>query len=282
MENTGIQWATHTWNPWRGCERVSEGCDHCYAEAMSHRNPGVLGVWTTADEPGTRPLGNETYLRQPYAWDRKAAETKDRPRVFLGSLMDVWEDRTDLLGIRERVLMTAYECHHLNFLFLTKRPQNITRLLALARHRHHPHDDWLELQTRATRPNWWMGCTVENAARARERIPVLREVPAALRFLSVEPLLEPLDLSPFLAKGGIGWVIVGGESDQGGARARPFDLEWCEEVVNACRAFKVPVFVKQIGSRPVTAGLGYRIRERHGGDPDEWPEWMRVREVPTP
>ncbi len=278
-ENTTIQWCDHTWNPWRGCARVSPGCDHCYAEALSRRNPAVLGVW---GEDGTRPQGNAAYWRLPYRWDRTAERDGARHKVFCGSLMDIWEDRPDLLEPRRRVLWTAYECQCLDFLFLTKRPQNIGMLLRAATvlSTETPHDNWLNLQTRSPRPNWWLGCTVEDMPRARERIPELVAIPARVRFLSCEPLLEPLDLSPWLEQGGIRWVIVGGESNQGGATARPFDLEWCEEIVEQCRAAGVPCFVKQLGSRPVAAGLGLRLADRHGGIPTEWPDWLRVRQFP--
>lgn len=275
---TGIQWATHTWNPWRGCAKVSAGCQNCYAAAMSVRNPAVLGTW---GPEGARPLGNAAYWRQPYRWDREAADAGDRARVFCGSLMDVWEDRPDLIGPRDRVLMTAYECHNLDWLFLSKRPQNVLRLLAQARHLRAPREDWLGLQRRATRPNWWFGCTVENRQMVCERIPWLMGVPARVRFLSCEPLLESIDLTPWLALGGIHWVIVGGESNQGGAKARPFDLEWAEEIVTQCKAHKVPCFVKQMGSVPVAGGLGLKLKDRHGGDAEEWPEWMRVRQLPA-
>lgn len=276
-QETGIQWATHTWNPWRGCAKVSEGCAHCYAEAMSVRNPKVLGIW---GNDGTRPFGSDAYMRQPYRWDREAAHDGIRSRVFCGSLMDIFECRDDLLEQRRRVLMTAYECHHLDWLFLTKRPQNIKPCLEAATHMHYPHENWLELQMRTPRYNWWLGCTVENHRRAVERIDVLLDVPAKVRFLSCEPLLEPLDLSPWLATGGIDWVIVGGESNQGGATARMFDISWAEEIVEQCKAYNVPCFVKQFGSVPVADGLGLKLRERHGGDMNEWPDWMRVRQIP--
>lgn len=271
---TGIQWCDGTWNPWRGCAKVSPGCDHCYAEAMSVRNPAVLGTW---GPDGTRSLGTEAYWRLPARWDREASRAGERRRVFCGSLMDIWEDRPDLAGPRERALHLAEMCGSLDWLFLSKRPQNAHRLIVQATQAR-----WQAARFFSLPRNWWLGCTVEDVARARERIDVLCDVPAAVRFLSCEPLLEAIDLSPWLAKGGIHWVIVGGESNQGGATARPFDLSWCEEIVNQCRAFDVPCFVKQLGSRPVAEGLGLKLRERHGGDMEEWPEWMRVRQVPTP
>lgn len=273
---TRIEWCDHTWNPWRGCEKISEGCDHCYAAAMSVRNPSVLGIWTDREhgEEGTRPQGNDAYMRMPFRWDREHGLASSRGRVFCGSLMDIWEDREELLEVRQDVLTTSVICDSLDWLFLTKRPQNIEKLLKTV------HFDYREKQYAEPYSNWWLGCTVENLSRAKERIDVLRSVPAAIRFLSVEPLLEPLDLCPWLAKGGIHWVIVGGESSQGGAKARCFDTEWAEEIVTQCRAYKIPVFVKQMGSRPIVGGLGLLLKDRHGGNMEEWPEWLRVRELP--
>lgn len=270
-QDTKIQWADHTWNPWRGCAKISEGCANCYAAAMSVRNPKVLGTWGV---DGERPLGNAAYWRQPYAWDRQATDAGERRRVFCGSLMDFWEDRPDLVDPRYRALDAAYDCTKLDWLFLSKRPQNALPLLR----RHYPAF-WGAMRRQSVH-NWWFGCTVESYRRAVERIPVLCEIPARVRFLSCEPLLEPLDLSPWLEKGGIHWVIVGGESNQGGEKARPFDLEWAEEIVEQCRQHGVACFVKQMGSRPVAAGLGLKLKDRHGGDWDEWPDWMRVRQVP--
>jgi protein gp37 len=208
-------------------------------------------------------------MSQPYRWNRIAQEGRDRARVFCGSLMDFFEDRDDLLGVRELTLMIAYQTNWLDWLFLTKRPQNIRPLLKLARHGHHPNENWLSLQERATRYGWWFGATVENRLRARERIDILRDVPAKVRFLSVEPMLEPFDLSPWLAKGGIHWVICGGES---GPRARNFDLSWMEEVVGACRAYKVPVFCKQTGSNARAEGISLKLIDRKGEDVTGWPE----------
>lgn len=285
---TGIEWADHTFNPWRGCARVSEGCAACYAEAMARRNPAVLGTW---GPDGLRPAAATAYWRQPVRWNEAAWDAGIRRRVFCGSLMDFWEDRADLDDPRGRTLRLAAETLHLDWLLLTKRPANIRPLLSRmraasglagsypGRPNFVPWWDWLSSQEPPR--NWWFGCTVENVRRAEERIPALLAIPARVRFLSVEPLLEPLDLSRWLAAGGIHWVIVGGESDQGGARARPFDLTWAEEIVGQCRAAGVACFVKQLGSRPVVDGLGFRgLGDKHGGDWDEWPDWLRVRELP--
>lgn len=262
-QDTGIQWAHHTWNPWRGCAKVSEGCKLCYAAAFSGRNPAVLGVW---GPQGTRPGAAESYWRQPSRWDRAARAAGERRRVFCGSLMDFFEDREDLAPFRRRAWTVIAGCTGLDWLLLTKRPENIARMLP---------------------PRWgtgwhhvWLGCSVENRQRAEERIDLLAAVPATLHFLSCEPLLEPVELTPWLLPRAVQWVIVGGESSQGGERARPFDISWAEEIVNQCRACDVPVFCKQMGSVPVSNGLGFRLPDAHGGDWSAWPDWLRVREVP--
>lgn len=196
--------------------------------------------------------------------------------------MDIWEDRDDLLLVRSRVLMMAYSCHNLDWLFLTKRPENINRLLEKAKHSSYPHNDWKSLTDHNPRYNWWYGCTVENMKRAEERIDQLINVSARIRFLSCEPLLEPLDLTKWLKTGKIHWVIVGGESNQGGLKARSMHLEWVEEIVNDCSRFNIPVFVKQMGSLPIANGLGIKFKAKQGGDISEWPEFLQKRELPLP
>lgn len=308
-EETKIQWATHTWNPWRGCTRVSPGCDHCYAEAMSRRNPAVLGVW--GDE-GTRPEGSAAYWRTPLSWDRAARKADTRERVFLGSLMDIFEDRPDLVAPRLRALSLACLTTNLDWLLLTKRTAVMRAFMeALAsgpgNWRGQMYDaasEWIDgdgafgrhtmlhfeevhnlnlasMPDRAAWPwrSWWCGTTVEDMERARLRLPDLIATPARVRWLSCEPMLEVLDLTPWLATGQIHWVIIGGESNQGGAQARGFDLDAAESLIGQCRAAGVAVFVKQLGSTPL--GLGYRLGYRHGGDLDEWPVPFRVRQFPA-
>jgi protein gp37 len=132
-------------------------------------------------------------------------------------------------------------------------------------------------------PNVWLGVSVENQQYADERIPLLLQTPAALRFISAEPLLGPLDLQPAVRYAPIDWVIVGGESGPG---ARPFDLAWARSIVQQCQAAGVACFVKQVGAKPVFEGTpvgvfeGYDYEDPKGGDPSEWPEDLRVREFP--
>jgi protein gp37 len=156
---------------------------------------------------------------------------------------------------------------HLDWLLLTKRPENVLRLI---------DRDWLEM------PNVWIGVSIEDQQRADERLPHLAEIPARVKFLSIEPLLGPIILNGWDGRvqrnwlvsshpRSIDWVIIGGES---GNSARSCTVDWIMGLVHTCRAAGVPVFVKQVGSSPY-------LKDPKGGDPNEWPEHMRVREFPN-
>lgn len=287
-ENSKIQWTTHTFNPWRGCTKVSEGCQHCYAEAMSGRNPAVLGEWGPT---GTRVVAAEAMWREPPKWDREARMTGTRARVFCASLADVFEGpetmpedtmmstyptRVPFLGnqqiaqARDRLFRLIDETPNLDWLLLTKRPQNVMPL----------YGNWLHwtstMRRRAVEfpPNVWIGASAENQQRLEERAPHLLRIPARVRFISAEPLLGPLDLCPWLDRAnGIGWVIVGGES---GGGARPFDTDWARVIRDQCGDAGVPCFVKQLGQNPI----GLTVRKK-GGDLDDIPADLRVREFPA-
>lgn len=280
-QDSHIQWTHHTFNPWRGCTHVSPGCEHCYAETLSKRNPATLGTWGAN---GTRAMASESYWRQPERWNRAAEKAGERRRVFCASLADVFEDRPELVWPRARLFALTSRTPHLDWLLLTKRPENARRMI----------EDLHQLWLADVAPNVWLGTTVEDQRRADERIPILLGTPAAVRFLSCEPLLGPVDLtmvgaaqvSPthrlginYLARDGmhLDWLIVGGES---GAKARPMDLAWARSLVEQGRAAEVPVFVKQLGARPTAAGHLGPLRHRAGGDPGEWPNELRVRQFP--
>ena len=307
-ENSKIEWTHHTFNPWRGCEKVSPGCSHCYAETLSLRNPKTLGVWGRG---GTRVIAAESYWRLPLKWDRDAAAAGERRRVFCASLADVFEGRPELARPRARLWNLIEVTPHLDWLLLTKRPENFHAMLP-----------WLNGR-RDVQPNVWLGVSVEDQRRADERIPLLLRTPARVRFLSCEPLLGPVDLAAtgwWRCRGcggvgtpenevgmgrcggcgreleardevGVDWVIVGGESGPG---ARPMRAEWARSLVRQCRDAGVACFVKQLGAGPVAdppaesgrhlrGDLGVRVlrlRDRKGGDPAEWPEDLRVRQFP--
>lgn len=290
MKATAIEWARSTFNPWWGCEKVSPGCAKCYAETFAKRVGHA--VWGAA---APRRFFGDKRWAEPRRWNAEAERLGEPWRVFCASMADVFEDRPDLVAERVRLWRLIEQTPHLDWLLLTKRPEALRDLLP-----------W---QT-SPWPNVWLGTTAEDQKRADERIPKLLEVPAALRFLSLEPLLGPVDLRRFLAyerceidpvsslpwPRRIGWVIVGGESGPG---ARPCDVAWIRDVVRQCRVAGVPVFVKQLGARSFNGddhvgpwpvyGDGsdpredarFRWKDPKGGDPSEWPLDLRVREVPT-
>lgn len=252
-ETTGIAWTDSSWNPWLGCSKLSEACRFCYAETLVRGRMG-LDVWGP-DAPRKRT--SDSYWRQPAAWNRKAAAEGVRRRVFCGSLCDVMEDHPAILPHwREDLYAIIEETPNLDWLLLTKRPANYLRFLPVS---------WI----RSPRPNVWLGTTVEDQQRADERIPELLFTPAAVRFLSCEPLLGPINLrfpippgewieveggrSYFDATGpGIHWVIVGGES---GRQFRPMRLDWARSIRDQCAAAGVPFFFKQhAGVRPKDLG----------------------------
>jgi protein gp37 len=308
--DTNIQWCHHTWSPWRGCTKVSEGCRNCYAEKLSHRNPAVLGEW---GPEGTRVVSAD--WKKPETWDRAAARAGTRLRVF-PSLCDLFERFDGQITAKGRPLMRSYfqEVLHpkndepwglddvrfmffalvrrtpnLDWLVLTKRPQNIKEMAR----------DYLEAwegDFSTVLPNLWLGTSVEDQVTADARIPHLLEIPVAVRFVSAEPLLGPVDFDDIddgetfwtrpaiRCENRIDWLIVGGES---GPQARPFNIEWARDLVAQCELADVPCFVKQLGSNPIRFDgqpddLVRRIelRDPKGGDPEEWPEDLRVREFP--
>lgn len=273
-ESTGISWTDHTFNPWLGCQRVSPGCEKCYAETLVTGRMR-LPVWGPSKT--TERKRTTTPWKELPRWNRAAERDGVRRKVFCASLADIFEDHPMVVEWRAEALALLASCTSLDVQLLTKRPENIRRMVPSA---------WL------APGGWpahvWIGTTVEDQRRAEERILHLLRVPAAVRFLSCEPLLEAVDLDPltcdecwghdvFFAEVGaqpccadcgpgtfgngvemshgwwlgpdkIEWVIVGGES---GPKARPFDLAWARRIVAQCREAGVAAFVKQMGDNPV-------------------------------
>lgn len=269
-ETTGIAWTDHTFNPWMGCTRVSPGCEHCYAEAFVTGRMG-LPVWGV-DAP--RKVTSEAYWKQPARWNKAAAKAGVRRRVFCASLADVFElvpernvvAAAAMTEARMRLWNVIELTPHLDWLLLTKRPQNIARCVP----------DWAG---NGFPPNVWLGITAEDQQRYDERWPILAALPARVRFISHEPALGPLTLHAAEIHGQFpDWVITGGES---GPSARIYRIAWARELVRATRQTGVACFVKQLGARAVgMTGLRYRIKDRKGGDPSEWPPELRVQEFP--
>lgn len=292
---TYIEWCDHTWNPWRGCEHDSPGCDHCYAELLSLRNPAVLGEW---GPDGLRVVAAEDYWRLPIRWDREAAAAGVRRRVFALSLGDWLEARPELHAPRLRMLDTIRRTPNLDYLLVTKRPQNWRSLVGLSIAQVPGscagYDetiawvaDWLCGKAPA---NVWAIASVEDRERAERRVPDLLEIPAVVRGLSMEPLLGHVDLGQLRCGhrfdregatyydalkgyswwGGTGdfgihgpaisWVIVGGES---GPHARPMHPYWARSIRDQCVSAGVPFFFKQWGEWNPLGKTG-------GLDPDHW------------
>jgi protein gp37 len=221
---SAIEWTEVTWNPVTGCDRISSGCDHCYALTLAKRLKamGVAKYQHDGDPrtsgPGFGVTVHHDAINEPYRWRS--------PRVvFVNSMSDLFHARIPLSFVRDVFDVIADTPQH-TYQVLTKRS---LRLLRLAEQLRWP-------------PNLWMGVSVENAA-AMARIGHLRQVPTTVRFLSCEPLLGPLD---DLDLSGIGWVIAGGES---GPEYRPMQLDWARGIRDACQRAEVPFFFKQWGGR---------------------------------
>lgn len=241
-ENSKIEWTSHTFNPWLGCAKVSPACANCYAEAWAKRSG--LVEWGVGAE---RRRTSEAYWRQPLKWNREAAEAGERRRVFCASLADVFEDHPTIMpGWRADLGRLIQDTPNLDWLLLTKRPENVTRMLP---------DLWINFSKPYRMPqNVRLGVTTENQELFDKRFDALRRVSADGYFLSIEPLLGPIDLRltvKFL--GGSEavkdiarklWIIVGGES---GPNARPIHPDWARSLRDQCQAVGVPFFFKQWG-----------------------------------
>jgi protein gp37 len=330
MSDTAIQWSDAVWNPVVGCSPVSEGCRNCYAAREAVRlagnpNPKVSGPYKgTSEMRGAGAKRRAVFtgrvntlwgrLDQPLRWRRPR-------RVFVNSMSDLFHEDVDFKFIAA-VFGVMRHAHRHTFQVLTKRPERAVewfrwmgslvgtdsvsgrRLemecdpvlgceIQMGRHGViAPSYDPRALPYRWPLPNVWIGTSVEDQAAADERIPHLLRTPAAVRFLSCEPLIGPVDLNRVIRLGyvpkrpgllpGLHWIIAGGESGPG---ARPCDVAWIRSLVEQCRAAGVAAFVKQLGARPWAYGTttkdGLRkIRDRKGGDPDEWPSDLRIREFP--
>lgn len=278
-EKTGISWTNHTANYWWGCQRVSPGCENCYAEqyATVRRKLPVWGPPKTTE----RQLKKGVWDAVP-KWNAAAKRDGVRRRLFVSSMADIFEDHPMVTEWRARALAQLEKCTSLDVQLLTKRPQNVLGMVPPA---------WLK----AWPAHVWIGCTVEDQKRAEERIPELLRIPARVRFLSCEPLLEAIDLTrlglepdhhekaALVARNGrwgtcggcprdaegrayperceftgrydhnltewISWVIIGGES---GSDARTFRIEWMRSLLQQCKNANVAAFCKQFGDNATT------------------------------
>lgn len=304
-DKSKIEWTDATWNPTRGCTRVSPGCGGpnnqggCYAETIAARfsDPGLAFDGFAKRTPhGGRWTGHVdvawNMLELPIRWRKPR-------RIFVNSMSDLfhealpWEDIAIIYG----TAIAAVHLRHHTLQVLTKRDERMRELL-------HREDFWNVANSEAERlvlentdplarrsddaratcddygpdkppPGIWLGVSVEDRER-KSRIDSLRVTPAAVRFLSCEPLLEDLGE---LDLGGIHQVIIGGEA---GPRSRPFHLSWAGSIITQCRPAGVAAFMKQLGARPILAGNELKLKDRKGGDMAEWPPnlGLRVREFP--
>jgi protein gp37 len=265
MGTTRIEWADRVWNPVTGCTPVSAGCDNCYARRMAQRLRGRFGYpW---DEP-FMPTSHPERLEEPLRWRKPA-------RVFTCSMGDLFHsDVTN--GMIRAVWQAMTNAQQHTFMVLTKRPERMLH--------------WLVTPGGSDPiPNVWIGVSVEDQATADKRIPFLLQTPAAVRFVSVEPMLGPVDLR-YLQPGdppteidalagthgllrphrgscpGLDWVICGGETGPGARQMHP---EWARSLRDQCQAAGVPLFVKSL-----------HISGRISKEMDEWPADLRIREFP--
>ena len=278
--NTKIEWTDATWSPVTGCTKVSAGCANCYAERIFPRV--YSGVWVKRSD-GLMTRRRFTDVRtHPDRLDAPLHWRKPR-RVFVNSMSDLLhEDVPDTFVLSVFSTMHSASAH--SFQILTKRPQRMLTVLQWLGRKFAQEDEPWPL------PNVWLGVSVEDQATADERIPLLLQTPAAVRFVSYEPALGAVDLGcvggpsedpdtghegidalrwrPMrqTESAGLDWVIAGAES---GPKARPSDVEWFRSVRDQCAEAGVPFFMKQITER------GRKVPF------DEWPEDLKVREWPA-
>lgn len=297
-ETSRIAWTHSTFNPWIGCQAISPGCEHCYAEAYAKR---------VGRDFAKRTRTSAAYWREPLKWNKKAEASGQPWRVFCGSLCDVFDNEVSDEW-RDDLWNLIYATPSLTWLLLTKRVGNAGKMAPWV-------DTQYSSEARRLPPNVWLGATIVNQEEADRDVPKLLKVPAVKRFVSYEPALGPVKWTKYP---GIDWIIVGGESTQG-ARARHFRVEWARYTVRAARLIKAAPFVKQMGSYVVDrndAGFdgcepmswplapsgcdpvvefdihGYqenyqgadcrvKLEDRAGANPAEWPEDLRVQEFPV-
>ena len=232
MADTKIEWTDKTWNPVTGCTKISEGCQYCYAERMSKRLAGRCGY--DKDEP-FKVTFHPDKLDEPLRWKKPSM-------VFVCSMGDLFHEDVDD-GFLCRVFDVMAVAEHHTFLILTKRPKRMM--------------NFFDITVYGKRDNLWLGVTAENQQRADERIPILLEIPAAKRFVSVEPMLGPGDITKYISRDyakcrcmicddnpTLDWVICGGET---GPKARPMHPNWVRSLSDQCQEAGTPFFFKSWG-----------------------------------
>lgn len=241
-EKSAIQWTEATWNPWHGCKKVSEGCKFCYMFRDKERY---------GQDP-TTVIRSKTKFKEPLKW-------KEGKLIFTCSWSDWFIEEAD--DWRPEAWKIIKDTPQHTYQILTKRPGRIADNLP---------PDW-----GFGYPNVWLGVSVENQVHI-DRIATLSKIPAEIKFISAEPLLGPLDLP---IDDLIDWVIVGGESGNSTGKYgyRPCKIEWIKDIIEQGRASALPVFVKQLGTYQA---YEMNLKDSHGGDWSEWPEILRIRQMP--
>jgi protein gp37 len=264
-KNSEIGWTHHTANPWWGCTKVSPACDHCYAAVISRRlSASLFGqrvVWGPGGQQGHKM---EELEREAPAWDRAAARANERHRVFCGSMCDWAEGRADQRPSLARLFPLIERTTNLDWLLLTKRPNIGQRLLS---------EQWESIPR-----NIWVGSTIENQEWADRRLPHLLAIDARIRFVSIEPLLGPVDVRQHLGHGPgkLNWVICGGESGAG-ARGSADVLAWYRSLRDQCVDGGVPFFFKQWGRFRQD---GEQVLKLRGKNPDNVLDGVRWEQHP--
>jgi protein gp37 len=294
-----IEWTDVTWNPVLGCTPVSPGCLNCYAARQCGRGLSDSHKGLTVKHNG-RPTFNgeinlvEKRLKEPFHWKK--------PRmVFVNSMSDLFHEGVPDSFIDKVFAVMAVRSKH-RFQVLTKRPERMRQYVKSMMRGERKLVEALEslgvrrfiggfaigkILDKGPLKNVWLGTSVEDQKTADERVPALLGTPASVRFLSCEPLLGEVDLRTGVygsgegfrgtSLEGIGWVIVGGES---GPNSRRCEYEWVKGIVAQCRWAGVKVFVKQMGANAHCGGFRLKLKNRKGADPTEWPQSIRIRQMP--
>jgi protein gp37 len=253
-----IEWTDVTWNPVTGCDRTSPGCDNCYALTLASRLKamGQAKYQRDGDDrtsgPGFGLTLHRDELDKPLTWRKSRM-------VFVNSMSDLFHPDVPIDFILDVWATMASTPQHA-YQILTKRPQRMARVV--------------RAMDGPVLPNVWLGASVETQPYADLRLPHLLATPAATRFVSLEPLLGPVQLPEDEVRE-LDWVIVGGESGRG---ARPMHVNWVRAIRDSCQRAGVAVFVKQLGAVWAAENTG---RHAHGGDWSVWPNDLRVREFPA-
>lgn len=290
MALSTIQWTDYTFNPWIGCRKVAAECANCYAETLDrNRYSKTLAPGTKANPVshwGSGPRHRTKTWGDPLKWDRYAERHETiceanghhyaRPRVFCASLADWLDDENVPIEWFADLLKLIHDTPNLDWLLLTKRPQNWSHRLHMAlKMCRRDIDEWICNWIKGKPPeNVWMGVS----AGANQAVAL--DIPARVHFLSCEPMLTGLVATCATR---FNWIIFGGES---GSNARCMDTNWIRKGIEMCRANGIAPFVKQLGKRPYyslpgSLNMPLFLKDSHGGDMSEWPEDLRVREFPT-